>query len=106
MVEDILFDPDVDLISKNNAVLPLLSNEAFNFNVNIEIYPNPSEDVLNIKIPDNINIDSIKIYNMLGQLSLEVPFSETINIRSLSSGIHFVKFSTNKGVLHKSLLKK
>ena len=105
-IASIAFDPDVDLISKDNEVLPLLSIEAFDLDAALKLFPIPSDNFFSIKKPDNLTITSIAIYNMLGQLIFETPFSNVINIEGLSSGMHFVKFSTNKGTLHKSLLKK
>jgi aminopeptidase N len=105
LVDSIIIDPEVDLISKDNETLPFLSVEAFALDSAVKIYPNPSATFFNIETPSNLSVESVEIYNMLGQSVLKVPFSNMINIESLSSGMHFVKFLTNKGTLHKPLLK-
>lgn len=97
------FDPEVDLISKNNEIL---NAQSFVLDSEFKLFPNPTESYFEIKKPDALEIDSIQIFNMIGQLVLETDNSKIVSVESLSSGMHFVKFSTNSGIIHKSLLKK
>lgn len=99
----ILFDPEVDIISKNNNVT--LSTQPYQIEPNLLIYPNPTFNAFNIKKPEALIIDTIQIFDILGKLILETTYQEIINVETLSSGVHFVKFSTNQGVFHKRLLK-
>ncbi len=55
--------------------------------VHVEVYPNPSNDVLNITA-GNASFQSIRIYNALGQNVLEVPYSTVLDISQLPSGIY------------------
>jgi len=71
----------------------------------LKVYPNPVNTLLHIKKPDDLTINSLKIYNLLGQLVEEFSFLETIDVEHLSSGMHFIVFQTNKGVFHKKVLK-
>jgi aminopeptidase N len=103
-IASIEFDPESDLISRDNQVL--LSTDSFQLDSEFKIYPNPSEAFFNIKKPNDLIIDSVKIFNIIGQLIIETNYSNIINVEALGSGLHFVRFSTNKGVIHKSLLKK
>ena len=97
------FDPEYDLISKSNTVALSLEDQLIRDN--IKLYPNPVTTLLHIKKPDNLTINSIKIYNLLGQLVEELNFLETINVERFSSGMHFIVFDTNSGVFHKRVLK-
>jgi len=99
----ILFGPEVDIISKNNNVT--LSTQPYQIEPNLLIYPNPTFNAFNIKKPETLIIDTIQIFDTLGKLILETTYQEIINVETLSSGVHFVKFSTNQGVFHKRLLK-
>jgi aminopeptidase N len=102
-VNDIIFDPKSDLISKNNSVL--LSTDEFVLDKKILIYPNPTLGEITIEKPNGIDIKSIKIYNTLGQLLLEQNWSSTINVSSLASGLLFLQLETSIGTINKSVLK-
>ncbi|MEH6534766.1 MAG: M1 family aminopeptidase [Psychroserpens sp.] len=103
-VNDILFDPESDIISANNNVL--LSTDEFDINNQLIVYPNPTYEVLHIEKPDALTISEIKIYNTLGQLINRLTWNSTIDTSSWSSGLLFIQFQTNDGVITKSVLKK
>ena len=71
-----------------------MSNQDFNFNDYFSVYPNPVENNLNISKKEEIEISSITIYNMLGQIVVAIPNAkniETVDVSSLKSGNYFVK---------------
>ncbi|WP_452230695.1 MULTISPECIES: M1 family aminopeptidase [unclassified Lacinutrix] len=102
-VSDVLFDPEFDLISKDNTVT--LSTNTFQIENSLIMYPNPTTSYLRFDKPDALVIHQIQIFDVLGKLVLETDYQESIRTEGLSSGIHFVKFTTNQGVFHKRLLK-
>ncbi|MDX1278060.1 M1 family aminopeptidase [Oceanihabitans sediminis] len=102
-ISEILFDPEVHLISKNNNVT--LSTSNLILSDSIFLYPNPSKNYFKIEKPDALKIYDLSIYDVLGKIVLEAPYQEQVDVQTLSSGVHFVKFSTNQGVLFKRLLK-
>ena len=102
-VASIQFDPEADLISKDNSVL--LSTDDFSFNENILIYPNPTISELHIIKPNSLEISQIKIYNTLGQLIFESEWNPIIDVSLFSSGVLYVQFETNKGLINKTVLK-
>jgi len=56
------------------------------------VYPNPTQDVWNIKT--TVNISSVKVYNLLGNLVLnqKVDANEAIiSSEGLATGVYFVK---------------
>jgi hypothetical protein len=74
--------------------------------IEFSVYPNPSESDITITSANN-PISTVEIYNVLGQLVLNLNFSdnfsENIDISSLRSGLYLIKIngSTTKKVLVK-----
>ena len=60
--------------------------------LNIQIYPNPVKDILNIKG----DYSSLEIYNLYGELVLTSNAKRNINTESLSNGIYLVKIKDDK----------
>jgi aminopeptidase N len=102
-VASVVFDPNRDVISRNNTAT--LSNESFELAQTIGLYPNPTESELHISLPTNVLLQKINFYNALGQLVLTKQETD-LSVTSLSSGIYHVKISTNQGVFHKNFIKK
>lgn len=60
---------------------------------NIELYPNPAKDLLNIQISGNVEKVNIKIYNALGMIidDFDVDKSKvTVNISKYARGIYYI----------------
>ncbi|WP_298753805.1 M1 family aminopeptidase [uncultured Psychroserpens sp.] len=102
-VQTVLFDPESDLISANNNVL--LSTDELDINPELFVYPNPTSEVLHIEKPQATEVSEIRIYNTLGQLINQLPWSSTLDTSYWSSGLLFVQFQTNEGIITKSVLK-
>ena len=69
----------------------------------ITVYPNPTNGLVHIKIP-NQNIQNIKVYDLQGQLIKETnqgPF----NLSNYSNGPYFIKAQTNQGIYTYKLIK-
>ena len=81
-----------------------LNNETFIIDKEITIYPNPANEILNIK--NNERIKNVTIYDILGKVVLEknVDF-EQINISNLISGLYLVKISTESETVVKKIIK-
>ena len=78
----------------------------FDFGTHLTLYPNPVKDVLNFQSKDNTTINSIEIYNVLGQVVLAVPNSiSTVDVSSLQSGNYFVKVNTDLGISNSKFVK-
>ena len=74
----------------------------------INIYPNPTKDVLNIEVQENTKIKSISIYSMDGKLIKKSKYSynsEKINITSLKSGSYIINLETDKGNFNQIIIK-
>jgi hypothetical protein len=77
-----------------------MSNETLSLNdyfegENLSIYPNPTSDILNIKLRNQNLPDSITITNMLGQIVLTQKVNQindlAISTNQLNNGMYFVK---------------
>ncbi len=68
-----------------------LANNTFSGIAGLDIYPNPSNGIINLKLPTDLQVE---IYNNLGQLlSSEKMFSgaNIINISDKAAGVYFLK---------------
>ncbi|RWX01538.1 T9SS type A sorting domain-containing protein [Flavobacterium cerinum] len=69
-----------------------LSTPEFGNGLNsILIYPNPTSEVLNIRANNNATIETVEIFNNLGQQVLNSKNKSTINVSGLSNGIYYIK---------------
>src|SRR5690606_18225458 len=64
-VQSIQFDPERDLISKNSQIL--LGMDDLVLDQQFVLYPIPSSDIIHIKKPDALQVESMRVYNALGQ---------------------------------------
>lgn len=73
----------------------LSTKEYFSDN-RVSLYPNPTKDILNIKLANGNDLpDAYKVYNLLGQLVNEKQVNHIselkIDVSSLSNGMYFIK---------------
>lgn len=97
------FDPEKDIIAKNNSVT--LSNDSFELEKAISVYPNPAIDQLNIQMPSDVVLEKVTIFNNLGQKVAENT-NLNFSISNLASGVLFIQIETSKGIFHKKIIKK
>lgn len=103
-VQNVLFDPESHIISKNNQVI--LGVDNFSLDGQIVLTPNPTNGFINIQKPAAVAISKIEIYNTLGQVIFKSEYSETLDISNLSPGILFMKLETNGEHIIKRLVLK
>ena len=71
----------------------------------IKIFPNPSETVLYIEIPDKTLIQTLVLRNSIGQTIREFHNpGETINLAGVSPGIYLIEIRTDLGSLTRKLV--
>lgn len=102
-VQNVVFDPDFDVISRNNQVV--LSAAEFPIDSQLILYPNPTSQLVHIQKPQALDIHQIRIYNALGQLLSQQEYSENIDLSGLSNGILFVEMETSEGRVTKTIVK-
>lgn len=103
VVDSAEFDPNRHIISRNNNTT--LGNSAFELDKIVGLYPNPTSNFLQIKLPSSITLEVAEIYNNLGQLVLTSSLNRISTI-SLSEGVYSIKIKTSEGLIHKSFIKK
>jgi len=86
-----------------------LGTKDFAFDSYFTLYPNPASGILNITSKQAIELQSISIYNVLGQMVVSVPNAKrisTIDVSSLSTGNYFIKVVSDKGTSNAKFVKK
>ncbi|MBP8066273.1 MAG: T9SS type A sorting domain-containing protein, partial [Flavobacterium sp.] len=97
------FDPNKHIISTGSSAT--LSNDSFQWDQTVSLYPNPANDQLTIQLPTNVMFEKAEIYNTLGQLVAK-KYDTNFEVNQLTSGVHFVKIYTSEGTIHKNFIKK
>tara|TARA_R110000787_G_scaffold81036_2_gene175939 strand:- start:94852 stop:95973 length:1122 start_codon:yes stop_codon:yes gene_type:complete len=76
----------------------------------IDIYPNPTNDVINILNTNEIQIEGIRIYDMYGRLIREVAIAnsntQNINLSDLSTGVYMIHIYNDQLNILKRIIKK
>ena len=105
----IYFDYNFPIVTNTaTTTIAALSIQDFVFSNYFNIYPNPVSNVLSITQKENITINSINIYNTLGQLVLVIPNAKntkTIYVSSLTTGNYFIKINADKGTSNTKFVK-
>ena len=71
----------------------------------VNVYPNPATDMINITTPDNVL--RVEIFNMQGQLvKAESGEVNTISVKDLANGIYTLKLTTDNGSSVHKIVKK
>ncbi len=102
-VQSVQFDPEKDIISKNNSVV--LDSEAYQLDQQISLFPNPAGARITIRKPAALQISEIKIFNVWGQLLYKNGYSEHIDVSNYGSGLLFVQIETENGSINKTIIK-
>jgi len=77
-----------------------LGTQDFEFSNYFNVYPIPADEVLNISAIQNVEIQSIAVYDILGQMVIALPNVKDISkidVSNLSSGNYFIKIKSDKG---------
>ena len=88
-------------------VTTLLSTNKENEFINkFKIYPNPVNDILNIKTDNNQNIIALHLSDINGrEIINQTSDFENFDIRELQNGIYFLKIDTDKGSFAEKIIK-
>ncbi|MBA5793541.1 T9SS type A sorting domain-containing protein [Flavobacterium sp. xlx-214] len=80
----------------------VLSNNEF-VQQNFNIYPNPTSDILNIGLENNLVLEQVTVYNNLGQV-VKTTSEDVIDVSQLAKGLYFVEVITNQGKATKKVV--
>lgn len=107
----IYFDYNAPVVT-NEAVTTFAITQSkpdFDFNRYITIYPNPAATVVNLEVNGDIIIESLEVYNIVGQMVLTMPKANNtsaIDVASLAPGTYMLKVKSNKGTTNSKFIKK
>lgn len=102
-VQTIEIDPNNWIINKVGSI-EVSSKELMNV-PKIQIYPNPGEDVINIEIPKYLQINDVKIFDLMGREIDQFLFKNNfLEVDYLVPGVYIVYFKTSKGEINKKLI--
>lgn len=87
---------EIDFISSIDK--PFLNESALN------IYPNPSEDVIEIEVNIGLDPKHISIYDQLGRHITSIPYSSRLNISQLEKGTYLIVVDTEEGPISKRVV--
>lgn len=88
-------NPEYDIITGSNSVT--LDANAVDAKLQIRLYPNPAGNILNLQVPQGVEVTGAAIYNMLGQKVYESKTETEFNVSALSAGAHILKLETKQG---------
>lgn len=104
IINEVIIDPDKDIISKNNT--STLAVTEFQKNANaISLVPNPASDEVRIVATEGVTVSQMDLYDVNGKQiahSLTNPYA----VSHLSAGVYTLAITTNKGVFHKKMIKR
>ena len=104
----IYFDFNAPIITNEatTTVVSTLSTDEFESGLGLTIYPNPASELLNIAGLESLEIQSLEVYNLQGQLILTQQENTTsIDVSVLRSGMYFIKIISPEGTVFKRFLK-
>jgi hypothetical protein len=104
---NIYFDYNFPITTNTyTTTVAALSAQDFEFDTYFSLYPNPAKDVLNIQTKYDLAVNSIEIYNQLGQVVMAITnYVTKIDVTDLASGTYFVKLNTEKGSANSKFVK-
>ena len=79
---------------------------------NLEIYPNPSRDIFNVRFTsESIQSIDVRVVNLIGEIiftenlvDFEGEYSHSFNLSEYSKGIYFLELETENGKINKKLI--
>jgi len=75
----------------------------------IAVYPNPVKETIYFRINNDVTVDKIEIYDVMGKLmfseSAQIHQFHSIPLHHFNKGLYVVRISTNKGIVNKKIIK-
>jgi len=91
-----------------DAYFSVITGVEEDLNTGLEIFPNPADNMLQIRSSRTMNIKTVKIYNMLGTVvmsELNLPEGITsINTAGLSNGMYILELSNSNSTFSKKVV--
>lgn len=92
---------DIALVRLNNQILGV---EDIYLSSKVIVFPNPTNQNLNIQLSNNLVGLFITIFNVNGKLLYESNYTKRVDVSVLKSGTYYVEITTDKGKIVKKLI--
>jgi alpha-tubulin suppressor-like RCC1 family protein len=90
-----------------SIICPTLASNNFNLNIGFSIYPNPTNDKINIELSDDLEISKIVITDITGKIVLDQNENlKTINVEDLSNGLYIIQLFSDQKIFQGKFVKK
>ncbi|WP_022827604.1 M1 family aminopeptidase [Flavobacterium antarcticum] len=93
-VTSAIFDPEKQLISKNNQVT--LDTIQVELNSIMRLYPNPTSSLLKLQLPNDVKIEKVLFYNTLGQI-ISTSTATSWDVSGFANGVYYLKVFNTSG---------
>ena len=70
-------------------------------NLGLLVYPNPATETVNISVAENLKVEKVRVYEVMGRVVLEKRMAENkimLDIGDLSPGIYLIEVETKDGL--------
>ncbi|RZJ35068.1 MAG: T9SS type A sorting domain-containing protein [Flavobacterium sp.] len=96
---NVYFDFNFPIVTNTaTTTIQQLQVSDFEFASQFTLYPVPTKNILNIESKNGVEVRSVSIYNMLGQLlQVESGSVSAVDISTLERGTYFLKIHSSKG---------
>lgn len=101
IVDSIVFDPELWILSKNNTVV--VGIDEYLNESNIDIFPNPTNGMLSIKSLKNVK--SIKVFDAQGKRVEVNTQNQSIDLSSYQAGLYFIEVEFDNALVRKKINK-
>jgi len=70
------------------------------------VYPNPVNDILKVEIQNNIKIETLELFDVLGKrIKVFDKDKKVLHLSEILSGIYILVIKTDKGIVRKKIRK-
>lgn len=100
---------DVGFPDAKHIINLVVANETLSLNnklvENVSVFPNPTNDNLNLRLPSHIELLNVKVFDVLGKTVNVLYQNQVLNTISLPQGVYMLKLETSHGSLFKKIVK-
>ena len=102
----------LDAVCYNACAACIVSVDEVAAQIGLNVYPNPSTDVLNITMEDASLVNAIQLVNQLGQVVFGIQNTEVsdnavvLDMNQFAAGFYTLSVFTDKGVVTQKVIKK
>ncbi len=93
----------------NQYVMNVIGDEVLSVGENlassVSVYPSPATDVLNVKLPSNLEVLNSSLVSVLGKTTGVTYSNGVMNVSGIAPGVYFLNLETNMGTYTQKVIK-